>query len=254
MKMKINKIIQDKLNALYIEGIDLKENGGAQSDPEDDLKFQGAAFDWYQRVVDALRNLNNSPYFEKFVSPNSIKLTLLEEQDASGELMTKTRFIKSLEALKEIMGKIEKDNQSANNNHNTPRVTPDGPFELTFTPNGALWVNDTFELAKVQLGKDNDHFFGYIFGRSENTITVSRNDIKNEYSSLEKYEKDFNDILHQTGFTGNIRATFFPRVTKNTALFRKRVTKEQLEKDQINTVELIKELKIRHSKPAAKKK
>ena len=101
----------EQFHSLHIQGKELKDNFTTHLSPKENLKVEGLRLIWHTQVLLALKNLNNTFYYETFTNPEEIKMSLREEQEASGEPITYTRFKASLDILKNIIREIERTRQ-----------------------------------------------------------------------------------------------------------------------------------------------
>lgn len=110
-----------------------------------------------------------------------------------------------------------------------------------------IWVNDKYYITKPNYHDDNERFFDYAFENAKPTVEFTKEKLETE--TKRTFLKSFSKLVNGLKFTGQIRKTFFPKVSgKNAVEFRKEVDAKQLQNEGINIGLLIKELEVSHGR------
>lgn len=106
-------------------------------------------------------------------------------------------------------------------------------YQITYSMNNEILLNDKKRLGKPNLGSENEAVMEYLMANSNKKIT--KKDIEDKMEI--KIGKDFHKIVENLGFTGDLRKIFF-KISKSTILFRNPITETDLEKLGIPPLEI----------------
>jgi hypothetical protein len=105
-------------------------------------------------------------------------------------------------------------------------------YTIVYTPAREILVNGIL-LSKPDFDSENERVFSYLYEHPNNKITV----VEIERETGNPLTKDFDKIIENLGFKGDLRKAFF-NVSKNTILFRNHITKHELEQMGITRLRL----------------
>jgi hypothetical protein len=102
-------------------------------------------------------------------------------------------------------------------------------YTVTYKPDGTILINDTFKLKKVHINSSLDRLIEQALDQPN---TLFKPDIG-------KTARNLSTVLSSAGFTSTLRDIFFPIVSEEKGImFRPIVTREEVQKDRIDTYEL----------------
>ena len=104
--------------------------------------------------------------------------------------------------------------------------------------NRAFILNNEYVFSNPRYMGENHKFSEYVF--SHQNKDLSRKNMEDELGI--KFQKTFHQIINDLGFTGELRRIFFPSVSKDGVLFRDSVSKEELERMEIDQKKLMKDI------------
>lgn len=107
-------------------------------------------------------------------------------------------------------------------------------YTLTYKPDGSILVNDVMKLKKAHAGSTTERLLEQSL-KNPNTLFKP---------NLGQTARNISTVLNSAGFTKELRALFFPTVSKdNGIVFRPTITREQADTEKIDTVTLDNKLK-----------
>lgn len=106
-------------------------------------------------------------------------------------------------------------------------------YQITFSMNCEIILNDLVILSKPNLNSENNDVFSYLIEHPNKTI--KKKDIETHIGR--SIGKDFHKIVENLGFAGDLRKTFF-KVSNNAILFRNPITKAVFDQLSIQPLKL----------------
>lgn len=126
-----------------------------------------------------------------------------------------------------------KYHQAINASSDKTQVSPELKYEIYYTPNREILLDNKYLLLKPNFNSENEVVFSYIFANQNRKI--SRDEI--ETKTKIKLSKALPDIVEKLGFKGDLKKVFFS-VSSDAVEFRNPVTKEMLSKLGIERIKL----------------
>lgn len=106
-------------------------------------------------------------------------------------------------------------------------------YEITYTKAREILLNKMFQLAKLDFDSENDLVFNFLYEHPHQKITKK----ELEEGIKRKITKEFNKIVENLGFKGELRKVFFS-VSGSSIYFRNPITQKDLDDFGISRIKL----------------
>lgn len=196
--------------------------------------------EWYRSTRDDIDNTfhhTNSHYLFHFLNSDS-KVSSSIVVGIPHRLSIIILLLEArLTSLEEILVWLdEKENLILRKEIANQEQDVDTLYKITYSEHSRYIKLNNIVLTKTDFNSENDNAFQHIYLNANKTITK----VEIEKAVGANLQKRLNDIVRDLGFTGNLRAIFFPAVTKTELMFINPITKQYALKNELPLIDFSK--------------
>jgi hypothetical protein len=175
---------------------------------------------WYKRVEKILEeNYPKSEHLSSFRKPSSVNIVPPHAHKHTTKLLIS--FESYLEELKKIIRNIKQDQIYIIQQRSTDiSQNEDILYQITYKEHDRKIKINNILIAKPDFDSENELFFTYVYKNPNKKIFLE----ELEKSTKHTYKKRLLQIITDLKFTGTLKDTFFPGISKNSVKFINPIT------------------------------